>query len=80
MRKPKRKQNLTLEDLEDLSEEDEDFKGPSIKKGLFAQFQRRSKRLEKEKMKRDSGEYYHSEEEENLSASGSSDQPSTSTR
>ena len=80
VRKQKRKQKLTLEDLEDLSDEDEDFKGPSIKKGFFAQFQRRSKRLEKEKMKRDSGEYYHSEEEENLSASGSSDQPSTSTR
>ena len=55
---------LTLEDLEDLSDEDENFKGPSLKKATMVE--RRSTRLEIMKLKQDSGEYYAEEEIENL--------------
>ena len=64
-RKLKRKKP-TLEDLEDLSDGDEDFKGPSIKKVKTNTERRKSRRLEREKIKRDSGEYFVEEENDNL--------------
>ena len=64
-RKLKRKK-LTLEDLEDLSDGDEEFKGPNIKKVRANMERRKSRRLEREKVKRDSGEYFVEEENENL--------------
>ena len=65
VRKQKRKK-LTLEDLRDLSDDDEDFKGPSIKKDRAKMEERRSRRLAIEKMKQDSGEYYSEEESAQL--------------
>ena len=65
VRKQKRKK-LTLEDLRDLSDDDEDFKGPSIKKDRAKMEERRSRRLAIEKIKQDSGEYYSEEESAQL--------------
>ena len=52
--------------MEDPSDEDEDYIGPSLKKVRDTTGERKSRRLEIEKMKLESGEYYEEEEEENV--------------